>query len=128
MRTKKCSHCKSDKPISEFYFHWKRCVWTSKCKECRNLSSERWRNSHKEEIQIRRYNLTNKEYLNLFNQQEGKCAICNTPQIELKRKLVIDHDHETGKIRGLLCMKCNHGLGQFNDNPLIIKKALKYLL
>ena len=73
------------------------------------------------------YGLTPDEYDKLFEMQEGRCAICKTPQEELPKRLHVDHDHKTGKIRGLLCQKCNHGLGQFNDNSSLLYEAIKYL-
>ena len=70
MKTKICSNCEKDRPISEFYFDQRRGTWTSRCRKCRNLSSEKWRNKHKEKIQIRRYKITNKDYIKLFNKQK----------------------------------------------------------
>lgn len=71
------------------------------------------------------YNITVEEYNNMFDFQEGKCAICKLPQ---SKSLHVDHNHATGKIRGLLCQKCNHGIGQFNDNPDLLSQARIYLL
>ena len=65
----------------------------------------------------------------MFKEQNGVCAICGSPEVsDRNSNLCVDHDHETGKIRGLLCNKCNRGLGYFLDNPKILKNALKYLL
>jgi hypothetical protein len=75
------------------------------------------------------YNLTEKEYEQMFIIQDFKCSICGREQdLKWKRRLAIDHDHLTGKIRGLLCHHCNMGLGQFFDDPFLLRKALKYLL
>lgn len=63
----------------------------------------------------------------LIVQQQGKCWICQAPEIDLGRKLSIDHDHETGEVRGLLCQKCNSGIGYFNDNKVLLERALTYL-
>lgn len=71
--------------------------------------------------------LTKEQYNHLYNQQAGKCAICGTHQKELKRTLHTDHSHETGKIRGLLCFKCNAVLGMMNDSPERLNKAIQYL-
>lgn len=60
----------------------------------------------------------------LLEQQSGVCAICGKPD---KRKLSIDHCHETGAIRGLLCRRCNLGLGCFGDDVEALKKAIEYL-
>ena len=72
-----------------------------------------------------KFNITLAEYNELFEQQNGVCAICgNLPD---KRMLAVDHCHKTGKIRGLLCFQCNTGLGQFKDSPLNLASAIKYL-
>ena len=73
----------------------------------------------------RRYNITLEEYNILFEKQNGKCAICNKKQIN--KQLAVDHDHNTGKVRGLLCQNCNTGIGKFKDNPKLLLKAKAYL-
>lgn len=62
------------------------------------------------------------DYAAVFKEQGGRCKIC--PETD---KLVIDHDHVTGKVRGILCRKCNHGLGCFRDNTDYLKGAIDYL-
>jgi len=73
------------------------------------------------------HNITIEEYNRMFIKQEGKCMICNTHQNNLTKPLFIDHDHITGKIRGLLCGNCNSVLGHANDNKEILKDAIEYL-
>jgi arginine utilization protein RocB len=70
------------------------------------------------------YDLEFDEYLKLKQKQDNKCAICES---ELTQKCCIDHDHTTGKIRGILCYNCNTGLGQFKDSEEIMLKAVAYL-
>ena len=60
--------------------------------------------------------------------QGGKCAICNAHQSTLKRSLHADHDHATGKLRGLLCSSCNVGVGHLRDNARLLLNAARYLL
>lgn len=93
-------------------------------------NAKRWRLSNPEKYRIltRENNLkkigcTTELYDRLYIEQEGKCKICN---IE-KDKLCVDHCHTTGKIRGLLCDNCNHGLGKFKDNTDFLNKAINYL-
>jgi hypothetical protein len=62
----------------------------------------------------------------MVEQQGGGCAICHKP-LKLDRDTVIDHDHATGRIRGVLCRKCNIGIGQLRDDPTIVASALAYL-
>lgn len=71
--------------------------------------------------------ITIKEYDELFNKQKGKCRICGRHQSVLNKRLGVDHNHITGKIRGLLCNNCNLILGHANDNVIILIEAIKYL-
>jgi hypothetical protein len=74
----------------------------------------------------KKYGMAPEEYDTLFRAQEGVCAICgSTPGV---RRLAVDHDHVTGKIRGLLCGTCNTGLGAFKDRPHLLLSAATYLL
>ena len=74
----------------------------------------------------RNYGITIEEYNNLLSSQGEVCAICKvTPN---GRALDVDHDHETGRIRGLLCMDCNVSLGRFKEDPDLLLTAMGYLL
>jgi predicted alpha/beta-hydrolase family hydrolase len=72
------------------------------------------------------YGLTIEEYRVLHDEQEGKCLICGQ-ECQTGRMLSVDHDHNTGKVRGLLCQNCNTGIGKFKDDPDLLKKAISYL-
>jgi hypothetical protein len=67
------------------------------------------------------------EYNKLLLKQNSLCAICNQNCIT-GRKLAVDHNHKTEKVRGLLCFKCNRAIGLFNDEPFLVKNAYNYLL
>lgn len=71
------------------------------------------------------YGVSKEQYDEMFNSQNGLCAICLKP--ELNRHLSVDHDHLTNKVRGLLCRKCNFILGFAADDLLILQSAMKYL-
>jgi hypothetical protein len=79
-----------------------------------------------------KYGIGIKEYDEMFESQNGTCFLCpslagdNGILKELKR-LFIDHNHVTGKVRKLLCSNCNFGLGLFNDDPVLLRKAAAYL-
>lgn len=96
-------------------------------KEWRKKNPERYRAQHKKDarkLRLKRHGLTEEDYNELFSKQNGMCAICmRVPS----RRLDIDHDHQTGRVRGLLCNPCNQALGLLQDNPLIIKAALQYI-
>jgi len=72
----------------------------------------------------RKYKLTMDEFEAILKSQDYKCDICHT---DLKSYSAVDHDHETGNVRGILCRKCNLGLGGFKDNIASIENAIKYL-
>ena len=100
-------------------------------------SNKRYREKNKLKTENKRlkirYGITLEDYQNLYNKQLGLCKICNNPEIVriLKgrqiRSLAVDHCHDTGKVRGLLCYKCNVGLGSFNDDPKLLIRAINYL-
>lgn len=73
------------------------------------------------------YGLTPDQYDELLASQEGRCAICRTETPGGKGGWHVDHDHATGKVRGLLCDNCNNGLGRFADDPIRIQRAIDYL-
>ncbi len=73
------------------------------------------------------------EYEAMLKEQDGLCAICRLPERAINTStggvasMPVDHDHQTGKIRGLLCSHCNRAIGLFQDNPEILKSAINYL-
>jgi hypothetical protein len=75
----------------------------------------------------RKFNMTVEEYDDLYRSQNGKCAICQTSQENLSKRLCLDHCHKSGKARQLLCGHCNRILGYFYENIDYIKNAIKYL-
>lgn len=80
------------------------------------------------ELFIRKeYGIESSEYTRLYDTQAGVCAICRKPPSGRKTRLSVDHCHTTGKVRGLLCDKCNQGIGYFDDNVSLVKRALTYL-
>ena len=72
------------------------------------------------------YNLSMSDYKQLHDSQNGLCAICKQPERKYKY-LAVDHDHNTGHIRGLLCASCNNVLGLVKDDPRILSSAIAYL-
>lgn len=81
----------------------------------------------------RKYNITKDFFDLMFNDQQGKCAICKNPETALHkqsgkvRRLHVDHDHKTGKVRGLLCTRCNMALGYLKENKEYVLNLLKYI-
>ena len=75
----------------------------------------------------RAYGISIEEYNKLFGLQKGCCAICGKSQNDFDYFLNIDHDHITGRVRGLLCRDCNQALGHLHDNVELLNKAIEYL-
>lgn len=73
-----------------------------------------------------RYGITEKEYWTIFDAQGGCCAICGKTRKEDGRNLSVDHNHKTGKVRGLLCWKCNRALGHF-DSLVLARNLFIYM-
>lgn len=85
------------------------------------------------EKRLAKYGLSSSDYEILLEKQGGVCAICSKPETRTHHKtgtpfsLAVDHDHETGRVRGLLCTKCNKAIGALGDNHEIISKVIMYL-
>lgn len=71
------------------------------------------------------YGLTVERYQQMLDAQSGVCAICGSAPAG--KRLAVDHCHKTGRVRGLLCDMCNHGLGRLQDDTEILRKAITYL-
>lgn len=76
---------------------------------------------------LRKYGVTLEQYNLLRAQQDFRCAVCNMHETDVGKKMFVDHDHSTGKIRKLLCTRCNVGIGMLQDNPDIMECAAKYI-
>ncbi len=114
---KKCKHCGKEftpKAPSEKY-----------CSDfCKNYAST---DAYYERV----YGITLKEYLDMAEKQNFVCALCGKPNFAMGVNhtgcLVVDHDHRSGKVRGLLCHNCNRALGLFQDDSDLMQKAVEYL-
>ena len=151
MIKKKCSKCKRYKNLDSFHKHKNEthgvACWCKSCVKkkdqatylkdrykiiareskkyiCNSVDKNKAR-KYKRAISLKyRYKITEKDYAKLYNSQEGKCAICKCVS---DKNLHLDHNHNNDKIRGLLCINCNLGLGSFKDDIKVLEKALKYL-
>jgi hypothetical protein len=88
--------------------------------------SERLALNRSDRALLKRYGSSLDHYAELLDSQHGRCAICDKPESKLRR-LCMDHDHETSRLRGLLCHNCNMGLGRFMDSPTLLQRAIDYL-
>ena len=143
---RRCGHCNQTKKLSEFSRSKNKSSW---CRDCCAENARKWRAGNLERARqydrdradrqktgparewqrfyrwLSRYGLTPEDYHVMFEAQDGVCAICGTSPDE--RPLNIDHDHETGQVRGLLCGRCNTGLGHFGDDVDRLRSAISYL-
>ncbi len=130
-----CKHCNSIKPLDLFVKSKStKSGYRGICKDCfnayyRKRRVEKWDlvRSYEKKFHFQRrlkheYNITEQEFNKLKQEQNSKCAICFNEE-----KLVIDHCHTNGNVRGLLCSKCNIGLGMFKDDKQRLQNALDYL-
>jgi len=130
-REGRCSHCRlcekdeAKKPHRRVLANQATAKFRNKLRE-KNISELRKR-ERKGNLK-RLYGLELEEYETMLCEHKGVCAICGEPPIKGRgKKLHVDHDHETGIIRGLLCGQCNSALGNFKDSVKILKKAIEYL-
>lgn len=88
----------------------------------KNPETYKWR------VRLNNYGISKEDFFSLLEKQDNKCALCGKTFVSLfGRDLCIDHCHDTNKIRGLLCMPCNVGLGMLGDNEEGLMKALEYI-
>lgn len=130
-----CIKCDTTKVVQEFPSDPLRKEGsTHRCKTCTKKDLDKWVLKNREYVRKssadghyrRKYGITAEQKLNLISEQHGKCAICKT-ELSDNIHICVDHDHVTGLIRGILCRKCNTGIGQFSDDIEIIENALEYL-
>jgi hypothetical protein len=117
---KQCRICGDIKHISKFELRNDTKKHRTECKSCRSISNA-----------IRLYGITREFYLQMQENQNSRCAICNATFEESNNpshdRLVVDHNHKTGKVRGLLCSKCNFALGNFDEDVDKLLNAVEYL-
>lgn len=140
--TKTCTKCGETKPRSEFskskdgkYGP----ILRGSCRRCNSEQAMQWHvdnpgrrvsNKRKQLLQ-EHYGLTPDDYNALLDRQGGVCAICG---IAARRahardmRLTVDHDHDTSHVRGLLCHRCNRAIGLLGDDPVLLRRAISYLL
>ena len=105
--------------------------YRAKNQEKAKEAARAWNFKNKEKQRIRHlkntYGITPDDYNDMFAAQNGCCKICGKHQQEFKKALCVDHNHETGNVRGLLCNNCNTMLGKAFDNKETLYNAIKYL-
>lgn len=132
-RAKWCRTCAQPRPVSDFYSHTtSRDGLHFECKSC-SLARNRKRYQERPETHrnkraynlARKWNITEAEFQAMSDAQGGVCAICQ--QKPNRWPLVIDHDHDTGHVRALLCRTCNIAIGALRDSSMLSRAAAEYL-
>lgn len=147
MNTLICTKCKVEQPDENFpiakirgkvYLNGSRRGRSSHCRSCNNKRAKEWAAKNHKRVAAnaraghlrRKFNITVEEFDSKLALQKGQCAICgctaDSPRLK-QQEFCVDHDHETGKIRDLLCDHCNLILGNANDNIELLTKAIRYL-
>jgi hypothetical protein len=135
---KTCIECGLELPATSEFFTRKTLSPDGleyRCRKCNRKIHNKYYHDNVERILSQKrektYGLSHDEYKQLLIKQGEVCAICGKPEsLKIKGKtamLSVDHNHYTGEIRGLLCSRCNRGLGVFNDDIELFKKAASYL-
>jgi len=145
MNSKQCTKCNQIKLLTEFHkVNGKSEKRRSICKLCHNeiyrnnykkdpkkyrqyTTSKPYRPELKRKANLKTFGLTIQQYEEMLQQQQGVCAIC-TEICTSGKRLAVDHCHVTGRVRQLLCRRCNQSIGKFNDDPVLLQKAVDYLL
>ena len=147
---KLCPDCKVNKPVASFGPHKAtkdRLQWS--CRECatrrrsesrkRNIERHHevqraWRRRNVEKRQLydlrqiaKRFGIEKAQYFAMVLAQNGVCRICGKHESITGRRLSVDHDHTSGRVRGLLCSNCNLGIGYFYDDPELLRRAAQYI-
>lgn len=129
MDVKECQKCKVVQSVDNFNKRSKSKdglqAWCKSCMKLaqrKTMSSASARARSRTRARLRKYGISAEELAQLETARKGRCDICGK-----SRKLVIDHDHKTGKVRGMLCSPCNTALGLFRDKPKIMRRAAKYV-
>lgn len=148
---KRCARCREQKPLGEF--HRNRATRDGRhpyCRPCKSASAKAsyrknprpakesakmWRAKNPESVEqivhrqnLKKYGMTPADYESLLAAQGGRCGICGvTPDVAPRNKLFVDHCHASSKVRGLLCSRCNTGLGFLRDDTTTLRAAIAYL-
>lgn len=129
---KTCTQCHTPKPLEDFYPVKRTGGHTSACKACTCVGAKKWREANPELFRkairknqlLRKYGIGLEEYEAMRAAQGGACLLCGGKP---ESNLHVDHDHGTGAVRGLLCRPCNTGLGMFQEDAALLRRAASYL-
>lgn len=127
-----CRACGERKNMTDFYLTSSRIHRHRTCKACqrdrarerRSEDPEKYAKRDRQSRMLREYGLTEDQYQALLDSQSSRCAICRGALTSPH----VDHDHSTGRVRGILCFTCNTALGKFHDSVEVLESAIEYLM
>lgn len=121
---KRCSRCHYTLPLEQFAKdRTRRDGLSSRCKACKRIENKQRTPERVRAANLKKqYGITPAQWDEMFEAQGRVCAICLADE-----PLHVDHNHATGALRELLCAHCNHGLGKFRENPVLLARAIDYL-
>ena len=147
-QTKRCSLCGEEKPLGEFYRNKKHKDGLQyRCKTCDKSLSVEWNKENREKVAHQKrkwrkenpgkqaalsrkhnYGISHEDYIGKLEAQGYKCECCGEPlDMENTRRVHVDHNHETGQVRGILCQHCNHMMGNAKDDTDRLIRGATYL-
>ena len=139
MESKRCQDCGVTKPLSDFGVykrpHRAKDTEHKMCKLCYNARMVKYMSSEEQRLKKyylkieKKYGITRQDYEDMLAEQNGVCAICGKINRfdAFHQRLAVDHNHDTGNVRGILCTSCNSALGMVDDNIEVLEKMISYL-
>ena len=136
--TKTCNKCNETKELHEFYTKRRKAQYpnsaagvSSDCRRCFNINRQTYTRKNPDVVRNnglkRSYGITLEDYNKMLYEQKACCKACGRHQSEFERVLVVDHNHKTGQIRGLLCSPCNVSLGMLEEDVMRMKRLISYI-
>lgn len=133
-----CTKCGESKPLDQFYVYSpENNLRRGSCATCHSKRAREWiaanperaRATSRRRLLREKYGLNTEQYDALLEAQGGCCACCGStePRGKGEQTFAVDHDHETGQLRGILCHPCNRAIGLLGDTAEGVRKALLYL-
>ena len=132
MSLKRCPFCGQNKPVEDYWRGQSSCIVCTKVKQKTRWASRTPKKRLEQHLKYK-YGVTHAEFVTAWDQQDGACSICKNDLPDLmtydnrRRGYAIDHNHETGAFRGILCLKCNSLLGMASESTEVLSAAIEYL-
>lgn len=126
--TRVCGSCGQEKPVGQYRGGSKRCKACVSSEGRRKRAVPSSRRTARDRSYQRLYGITLAEYERMARRQRWRCAVCDRKAYPAGSRLVVDHNHATGEVRGLLCQPCNSALGLMGEKAERLVSAARYLL